>query len=221
MSDKPIKKVKRRKIRRKVSLPLTDEQKSQFNPPLWLARCQQVIEYKKRCERDGTVGHPMAYTPDELWKAAVEYFQWVEANPLLKQEAAVYKGFVSLYNVNHMQAMTKDGLCLFLEIRVCTLTVYSKKEEYKAVIEAINHVMRVQKFTGATAGLMNANIISRDLGLVDKQSVEQSGEMEVVHSNFDDVVKNLSQSKRDMLRQLLADDKKDVKTEDVPHEDDS
>jgi len=117
--------------------------------------------------------------PSILWDAACEYFQWVEDNPLWENKVAQFQGEPVDMPVAKMRAMTIDGLCLFLGIGVSTWNDYKNKESYKEYSEVIRNaelVIRSQKFAGAAADLLNANIIARDLGLKDKR--ELSGDAE-------------------------------------------
>ena len=58
--------------------------------------------------------NPIFKNDDDLWKACLEYFQWVEDNPLGK--AIIYQGDVSAKTENLMRAMTIKGLCIFLGV---------------------------------------------------------------------------------------------------------
>ena len=55
------------------------------------------------------------------------------------------------------------------------------------VIDDIEKIIYRQKFEGAAAGLLNANIIARDLGLRDKQDVDHTsnGESLSITVNID------------------------------------
>lgn len=111
-------------------------------------------------------------TKEILWEAATQYFDWVHENPLA--EAVVYQGEVSTKTKPLMRAMTIDGLCIFLGIDQETLSNYETKdgyEDYFGVVRRIKSIIRTQKFEGASAGLLNPNIIARDLGLADKKEV--------------------------------------------------
>jgi hypothetical protein len=46
-----------------------------------------------------------------------------------------------------------------------------KTNDFSQIIARIENVIYSQKFTAAAAGLLNANIIARELGLADKQDV--------------------------------------------------
>lgn len=117
-------------------------------------------------------------SPEMLWEAACEYFQWVEDNPLTEYKAAQYEGCQVDLNFPKMRAMTLEGLYLFLGTGSSTWHDYRKKdgyEEFKEVIERVESVIRSQKFAGAAAGLLNAVIIARDLGLKEATSTEITG----------------------------------------------
>ena len=111
-------------------------------------------------------------TPEILWQACVEYFYHVEDNPLHEAKAFAFQGEVTIEKeIPMMRAMTMDGLCTFLDIGTSTWADYRDREGYSEVIEKAERVMRDQKFTGAAANLLNANIIARDLGLADKKEL--------------------------------------------------
>jgi len=116
---------------------------------------------------------PIFSTPEELWEAACEYFEWVEKNPLWKTESRVVNQELIHDQIPLMRAMTESGLCLYLDICNQTWQNYKTKDGFLEVTSAVLNVIRDQKFTGASAGLLNANIIARDLGL--KESSEVTG----------------------------------------------
>lgn len=110
---------------------------------------------------------------DALWEACVEYFEWVESNPLYEDQLVKFQGLAKHEPVAKMRAMTIAGLCLFLDISQQAWSEYRRREGFGEVCTKAEEVIRTQKFAGAAADLLNANIIARDLGLADKQ--EHSG----------------------------------------------
>ncbi|MCA0451494.1 MAG: DNA-packaging protein [Proteobacteria bacterium] len=118
---------------------------------------------------------PIFPTPDDLWDACVEYFEWVEANPLQSSELVAYQGAGKLVEVPKMRAMTITGLCIFLDIATSTWRSWadskSDNKDLLAVTTRVDEVIRTQKFEGASAGFLNPNIIARDLGLADKSEL--------------------------------------------------
>ena len=114
---------------------------------------------------------PIFAAPGDLWRAAIEYFEWVEANPLHKTKAFAYQGDVTIANVPRMRAMTILGLCVFLDIDRATWAAYRENEGFSAIVARVEDVIRTQKFEGASADLLNPSIIARDLGLADKSEL--------------------------------------------------
>ena len=55
-----------------------------------------------------------------------------------------------------------------------TFANYRNNDDFIQVITRIEKTIREQKFTGAAATLLNPNIIARDLGLKDEQTVDQN-----------------------------------------------
>jgi DNA-packaging protein gp3 len=117
---------------------------------------------------------PIFKTPEDLWNASVEYFEWVENNPLYESKPFAYQGIVVQEPVAKMRAMTIMGLCNFLDISMDAWAQYRKREDFIGVVSRVEQIIRQQKFEGASADLLNPNIIARDLGLAEKQ--EHTGE---------------------------------------------
>jgi len=121
-------------------------------------------------------------TPELMLEAAFDYFEWVEDNPL--EKAIIYQGAVSASPEKLMRAMTIKGLCIYWGVNTQYLNDFigdldlEKKEskDFSLVISTIKEIIETQKFEGASAGLLNPNIIARDLGLTDKK--ELSGSVE-------------------------------------------
>lgn len=126
---------------------------------------------------------PIFSDPEVLWEACLEYFEWVDANPLYEAQAFAYQGSVKVENLAKMRAMTISGLCIFLDISQDAWEDYRKGQDLGGVTTRVDQIIRDQKFTGAAAGLLNPNIIARDLGLADKQ--EHTGGFNVVISPSD------------------------------------
>lgn len=129
----------------------------------------------KRLWEVARLGCPPAFeTPEDMWSKALEYFEWCDSNPIDETKLFSFQGEVTSGKAPHIRAMTQAGLCAFLNIGVSTWHDYKKKEEFSEVTSLIESVMYEQKFSGAAAGMLNANIIARDLGLVDKSSSDIS-----------------------------------------------
>ncbi len=142
------------------------------------------IKFSKGC-----MGRPPAFeSPNDMWERACEYFDWCDENSLPETKAFGYQGEVTYGKVPHMRAMTQAGLCAFLNIGTSTFSDYKQKENFSAVILAIEQVMFEQKFTGAAAGMLKENIISRELGLADRQETKVA-----LSDDFDSLIGDLSE----------------------------
>lgn len=118
-----------------------------------------------------------AYAPDELWAKSIEYFEWCDSNPWHKNDF-IRSGDNAgkLVHLETARPYTITGLCLHLEISDDTFQNYSHKDGYEAyfgICKRIRQIIYTQKFEGAAVGAFNANIIARDLGLVDKKEQTQ------------------------------------------------
>jgi hypothetical protein len=116
------------------------------------------------------------YDPAQLWNKFIEYMEWNKANPL-------YAAKWDRGNLNaepRMRAMTELAFTLFAGLNIRTFENYKTGDVgaaafgdiYKQVALRICSTIRTQKFEGASADLLNANIIAKDLGLVDKKQIE-------------------------------------------------
>lgn len=128
--------------------------------------------------RSKQVGQPGAFqTINSLWAACVEYFEWVESEDgtLWEAQLVKFKDYSRLEKLPKMRAMSKNGLCIFLNIHPKTWERWKLDEMKRPVCEAAEHIIREQKFAGAAAGQLNPVIISRDLGLYETTKNEHTG----------------------------------------------
>ena len=117
---------------------------------------------------------PKFDSPETLWNACKEYFEWVEDNPLEESKAFAYQGVITIAVLPKMRAMTISGLCLFLDIGETTWQRYRDNEDFRVITTRVEKIIYNQKFSGAAADLLNANIIARDLGLRDESKVDHT-----------------------------------------------
>lgn len=112
---------------------------------------------------------PTFKSSDDLLDACQQYFEWNADHPLWEAKVFNDKGTIVHARLPKMRAMTIFGLCNFLGIAETTWRNWRKdRPDFLAVMQLAEQVMRQQKFEGASADLLNANIIARDLGLADK-----------------------------------------------------
>lgn len=132
-------------------------------------------------------------SPNLVWGAACEYFQWCVDNPLMSIEQSrgartkkdteitqdgVQEVDTGLIELPKMRPFTWEGVAMYCHCDVKTLRNYGKEDEknkdFLPIITRIREVVYRQKFEGAAAGFFNSNIIARDLGLSDKKDVTTS-----------------------------------------------
>lgn len=106
-------------------------------------------------------------TPEEMWEKAVEAFDWMHEHPLLEEVVFCSKGEILRTEVSKRRAFTKHQVALQMGLTLSTLSDYARKhgEAFQPVLDMIDAVIYTQKFEGAAAGLLNANIVGNDLGL--------------------------------------------------------
>src|SRR6185295_4467115 len=120
-------------------------------------------------------------SPKMLWEACCEYFKWCAENPLYESKAFAYQGEITTAEIPKMRAMTLSGLCFYLNCNEAYFRTFKSQlpvdeQDFNTVISEIESVIYNQKFQGAAADLLNANIIARDLGLSEKTDFTSKGE---------------------------------------------
>lgn len=129
-------------------------------------------------------------SPELMWEAACEYFQWCDDNPLQEQRVSFGSyGQVTHATVNKVRAYTLHGLCRYLGCNTEYFRNFKNQKrvdqaDFSSVIKAIEEAIYQQKFEHAAADQLNANIISRDLGLADTQKVDLLAERKSVADLF-------------------------------------
>ncbi|MGK7652419.1 terminase small subunit [Roseovarius sp. B08] len=116
-------------------------------------------------------GRPPIYNdPEHLWNDCCAYFEWTIRNPLWEEKVFAHQGEITKADVARMRAMTLAAMCNFLGIDHTTWRAWrSERSDLSPIIERVENVIWTQKFEGAAAGLLNANLISRELGLADRK----------------------------------------------------
>lgn len=116
--------------------------------------------------------NPVFSNAEDLEDACLQYFEWNEANPLYKDQLVTFQGSATHEPVAQMRAMTLIGLCQFIDIDMTTWEDWRKnRADLSRVVQWAERTIYRQKFEGASADLLNANIIARDLGLADKKDL--------------------------------------------------
>jgi len=134
-------------------------------------------------DKTSTVGRTRAFeTPDDLRESCLAYLEWADAHPLIEEKHFSSQGTILTAQLKKPRAVTITGLCLYLGIHRHTWQNYRISEEFDLVCDEIEDRMKQYKFENAVAGLMNPTLIARDIGLVEKSEVSNSGT--VTHVNY-------------------------------------
>lgn len=124
---------------------------------------------------------PIFESPDALWLKACEYFEWCHENPLYEMKAfnCGEMGIVQ-EPIAKMRAMTITGLCFFIGLSRQGWSEYKEKQDFSDIVGEVESVIYSQKFEGASAGLLNASIIAREIGLSNSDSNAPSNQKESI-----------------------------------------
>ena len=111
-------------------------------------------------------------TPEALWEAAVEYFEYTDSRRLERTEFNGKDAKECKVPISVPYTMT--GLCIFLDVNTNYFRQFKtdKKEltGFSVVISRIEEIIYTQKFEGAAVGIFQPMIIARDLGLAEKNT---------------------------------------------------
>ena len=111
-----------------------------------------------------------------LLETCCDYFKWCEENPLEEDKVFSYEGDTFHDSVSKVRAFTIGGLALFIGVTSKTWETWrANRQDLSPIIEWAEETIKQQKFVAAAAGLLNANIISRELGLADKHEHTGAG----------------------------------------------
>lgn len=116
-----------------------------------------------------TQGNPRIFeTPEDMRVAVLDYFTWMEENPLYEAKVVQNMGQPDLISLPKMRAMSQESLCMHLGIARSTWVGYREREGFEEIVANTETAIYAQKFEGAAADLLNASIITKELGLKER-----------------------------------------------------
>ena len=145
---------------------------------------------------------PIFATPDDLWDAACQYFEWVYSNPLYESKA-FNCGEIGIVQepIPKMRAMTIQGLCFFIGISDEAWLNYCKRENFVGICKEIKQVIFTQKFEGVSAGLLSASLIAKEIGLANNANFvsaeKEQVELEIKRLELEKLKKEINPPKID------------------------
>lgn len=116
-------------------------------------------------------------TPEAMWEAACEYFQWCVDNPLYEKNIVKYRESYEIVDLPKMRPFTIQGLCHFIGCNGAYFNQFEKNlnvekieidRDFSNIVIRIRETIYRQKYEGAASGLLNPSIIARDLSLSEK-----------------------------------------------------
>ena len=127
---------------------------------------------------------PKSYEPNEFWSEACKYFKWCDKTPWLKNEAIKSGDRAGeIVQIPTQRPYSIEGLCIYLDIHYQTFLNYESKVGYETYFDICSHIRKIidnQHFEGGMVGAFNANIVTRKLGLADKQEVDNKNPQTVI-----------------------------------------
>lgn len=128
-------------------------------------------------------------SPKLLWEAACEYFEWAEKNPI-KDPRSVGQRKIQ-------RPFTIEGLCVYVGANTAFLRQFedglkgkedAESKDFSTIIGTIKDVIFTQQYENAAIGVLKENIVSRKLGLADKQEVKSdiSSQSDIDYSKLSD-----------------------------------
>jgi len=153
-------------------------------------------------------------TPEELFSACFDYFEWCNENPIIEQKpmsVSMGSGMgteIVLTDVPHRRMYTEAGLCMHIGIGSMTWWHWKTPEapryweEAQDVIDWALMTIRDQNITLASLGLLNPVLIMRVLGI--KEQMEIDSRTKIIQQSEDSIKPELlSKDERLLLYKAL------------------
>ena len=121
------------------------------------------------------LGRPLKFTPSELVEKFAEYVKWCGDNPFRSGRKTTYKDGYADVEENLARRISISGFLNYLGASQSwwsMLGTGTNGPDFLVVKEYIKSYCETLQVDMAAAGLLKENIISRVLGLADKQNVE-------------------------------------------------
>lgn len=115
-------------------------------------------------------------TPAALWAAAVEYFTFVDNNPIEVQVSSFSQGTFVTGELEKPRVFSLAALCRFIGIsRNQWKKIKEGKLDFTPVCEKIEDVIYTQIYELGMAEAINSNMASRAIGMGDKTQITGAG----------------------------------------------
>lgn len=122
-------------------------------------------------ERDGR--YPKIQDANKLWELALEYFTWIDENPLTEID---YRGKdATPVTIFKRRPYQKDGFALYCQYSSWRDIKYLEKqgEDFSQILSRIEQIIEGQMKEGALVGQFKESLTARILGLHDTIKTDQ------------------------------------------------
>lgn len=138
-------------------------------------------------------GRPLSYKPKELSEKFIEFIEWAKYHPIIVSDTeegtkAGKKTDVTVTKTKP-RLISIDGFLVFIGKSKrwwAELDNGKRGEEFSILKQHIREYCESYQTEMATTGMFNANIISRLLGLADRQELDMNAEVKGVTINVMD-----------------------------------
>lgn len=149
-------------------------------------------------------------TPEAMWEAAVEYFNYNEDNP--RYEVDFRGKDATEVELPKLQPLSIEGLCIFWGVnpgylfdfkKSVAVTTGPRAKDFSNIVARIETIIFKQQYDGAASGFLNQNIIARKLGLTEKIESKIEAKIEPIdYSKLDEeTLRKLDDAAADRLIQ--------------------
>lgn len=113
----------------------------------------------------GGVDGRACLTPEQLMNLVVSYFEWAETNAIKAGETASFQGKTYEDTIHRPRVFTWAGLTLFCGVSTGIIQKWKRQPGYMQVLDFAETVIREQKYQYAANGMINTNMIAKELGI--------------------------------------------------------
>lgn len=131
------------------------------------------------------VGRPLKYPPEKLAEKFAEYIEWAKDHPIEVDKVVQGPNGVTTATEQKPRLLSTSGFCVWLGVTEewwRGLSSGKRGDEFSSLKKNIQCYCDEYQKEMASAFIFHANIISRLLGLADKQAVQAEGVKIVVES---------------------------------------
>ena len=144
-------------------------------------------------------GRPKRYnTPEELWKAATDYFTWSSTTPVITYRPRRGKLVTVLKN---REMSLKE---LYKWLGICNLYYYKKLPDFTRKVHRIHNVVSHYNFVHAAAGLIKGRSVGHTL----RKPYESNKKLVPKPVAADSTIKNVTATLIDPLKKTYVDTRK-------------